>query len=847
MIRLSAVEALGLILVISSAVPAGAARIELLRQAPDPYGYPRPADGQRHVPVRTSFYFELKPPSPDDPVLTSSVQLVLAETGSSAGTTPSLRHILREGGRFEPGGRGEFLVRHNWRARTSPLLVSIEPGEPLRPATTYRASVSARTAGGKVLRPADATWTFTTESVTTAPVRHSFTLDLTTEPVRWKGGFFTGFCKPGFATTLAYGRGPSNDLMQEARRRAPRAWSLQRDWHPTGTELGPVFLPQYMPNVVRELETRRITALEETSGGVALRVEDFFGHEQYGIPSGRPVGDDYAPGQEVLVADSDRSSTATVVSVDSATSTVVVAGLSVPASDFRTSYTAPLPEREDPNAPGLFPRGGCYLLRSRPAGTPRYFWKRFDQEYDLTIGTLGRRQVVSFCEAPGDLSRDGRPGNTAKDYVLHHEVIRTMTARLIERYGERCLDFVWSVLNEPDLSGLFFRAGADEVERFYDYTVDAVLRAFEDAGLDSDRVFIGGLELGIAPFSSPLGERFLAHCSPTSTHPLALARNAAYADPRLDGRRSRRTERLAGAHRGKGTPCDFISIHSYHGARKTARRLIGAKETALRIDPHYYRDLWVNSHESCPDWAIPADPAASDSYLGNGYFSTWCADVVRRQLAAAAADPRYAMGETILTFWSWPASNLKGAVDCVHRIDVDEDGDGNRDRSVTVPLPVFHLLEFLAGMEGEYWPLEVRTSGEEESGGPVVSGFGSRTTDTMRLILYTHSEVDPQSRGAARTEARVTVRGLPPGDVEVSEKHLGGEEGAFFREVKRLQRPEGEVRAVFTAEEAARLEKASRLGEGHTRVQTVSPSGDLELSARLPVNGVVLIELRERK
>ncbi len=132
------------------------------------------------------------------------------------------------------------------------------------------------------------------------------------------------------------------------------------------------------------------------------------------------------------------------------------------------------------------------------------------------------------------------------------------------------------------------------------------------------------------------------------------------ADRRLDGKRSRRVEDLCRAHDGKGSPCDFISIHSYNRSEMMAAKLIRAKEMALEIDPDYYRDLWVNSHESCPDWMPPPDEAAADSYLGNGYFPTWCADVVHRQLLQAADDPRYAYGETILTVWPPPARTSPG-------------------------------------------------------------------------------------------------------------------------------------------------------------------------------------------
>ena len=264
--------------------------------------------------------------------------------------------------------------------------------------------------------------------------------------------------------------------------------------------------------------------------------------------------------------------------------------------------------------------------------------------------------MVNFADATGDLARDGRSWTTVKDYAQWHDVARTIAGHLIDRYGADALEFTWSVFNEPDLGPLFWRASWDELQEFYDYTTDAILRAFEDRGYDSNKVFIGGLELG-GIFGTNLRLReFLAHCSPRAEAEGAIPLNAAVADRRLDGKRSRRVEALCRDHEGKGSPCDFISIHSYNRSEMMAAKLIRAKEMALEIDPEYYRALWVNSHESCPDWMPPPDEAAADSYLGNGYFPTWCADVVHRQLLQAASDPRYAYGETILTVWPPPAN-----------------------------------------------------------------------------------------------------------------------------------------------------------------------------------------------
>ena len=154
------------------------------------------------------------------------------------------------------------------------------------------------------------------------------------------------------------------------------------------------------------------------------------------------------------------------------------------------------------------------LLEQAPHGSPCYYWGRLDKEWDLACRRYGRRLMVNFADAPGDLSLDGRSWATVKDYAEWHEVARAIAGHLIDRYGAAALGFTWSVFNEPDLGPAFWRADWKELQKFYDYATDAVLRAFEDRGYDSNKVFIGGLELGgIFGTNLRLGD-FLAHCSP---------------------------------------------------------------------------------------------------------------------------------------------------------------------------------------------------------------------------------------------------------------------------------------------------------------------------------------------
>ena len=139
---------------------------------------------------------------------------------------------------------------------------------------------------GTAIRRIAGTWSFTTEAAARS-IALEFPLDLATEPVRWHGRFFSGLCNVIFCTQAA-NYGPTFELMAEARKRHPRAWSYQRDFWTTGTEFRPPssFLPIELPNIVRERETRRIAAMEPREGGIVLRVEDVFGHDAIRHPRG---------------------------------------------------------------------------------------------------------------------------------------------------------------------------------------------------------------------------------------------------------------------------------------------------------------------------------------------------------------------------------------------------------------------------------------------------------------------------------------------------------------------------------------------------------------------------------
>jgi hypothetical protein len=729
---------------------------------------PRPFDGAKNVPLRTSIYFELtRPETRTNETFQPSVAASLQPDQGR------LAELLRPGGQFAHGASGWL------RTSGKSLFVYIEPGSRLKPETRYTVRVSVKSRGATE-RVEVGSWSFTTEAAQSVHALN-YQLDLESQPVHWHGRFFDGVCNVIFCTR-GTNYGPTWELMAQARREHPRAWDLQRDFWLTGMEFrGPEGLfSSHLPNIVRERETRRITAMEPVLGGIRLRLENFFGHEQYGIPTGRPVGEDYHPGEEVLVADGYHSARTKVVAADGAAGTVTVGQIETPADGWKIAYSGPLPTREDPDAPGLFPSGGCYLRKYDPSGTACYYWGRLDKEWDLAR-RCGRRLMPNFADAPGDLSREGQSWTTVKDYAQWHEVARVMTGHILDRYGKDALGFTWSIFNEPDLWVLFWHSDYTELQKYYDYTTDAVLRAFEDRGYDSTKVFIGGLELGaISGTNFPaLLQTFLVHCSPKATAPDALSRNAAVADHRLDGKRSRRVEALCREHGGKGAPCDFISVHLYNRSEMSAAKLLRAKELALEIDPEYYKMLWVDSHEACPDWMPPCDEAAGDVYRGDGYFVTWCADVVHRLLLRAAADPRFAYGETILTVWPPPDNfaALNALTTVVHYRDRNAP-----EQAVTLPMPIFHVLGLLSDMGERYWALPEWTAGSRVAG-----GFAScDELGVIRVLLYTHDAQDTQSRSDTSLHVNLDLTGLGwKGAASVQEYRFDRDHNSPFPLVKK--------------------------------------------------------------
>jgi hypothetical protein len=307
-----------------------------------------------------------------------------------------------------------------------------------------------------------------------------------------------------------------------------------------------------------------------------------------------------------------------------------------------------------------------------------------------------------------------------------------------------------------------------------------------------------------------------------------LPLNAAFADARLKGKRSKRVEALCAAHDGRGSPCDFISIHAYNRAKMMADKLAHAKQAALKIDADYYAKLWVNSHESTPGWAPPPDPAYGDSFRGNGYYPTWCAEVARRQLRQAADDPRYGFGESILTVWPWPNPGFGGGNDMARAFPV-EGGE-----TVTVAMPILHFLGLLARMGPAYHVLP-----EQTIGGSVVSGFASRDGKAVRVLLYAHNAADTESRSDAAFDVSLRLTGLPAAKGAMRQYRFDKNHNSYFR----LADDKTRKLKTFPAALVARVKEQSALHQTGAATYAVGADGSATVTARVAGNGACFLVL----
>jgi len=153
-------------------------------------------------------------------------------------------------------------------------------------------------------------------------------------------------------------------------------------------------------------------------------------------------------------------------------------------------------------------------------GSPIYSWTIIDRIFD-SYRDAGVKPLVEIGFMPEALSTHPQPyrhnfphgsiytgwAYPPKDYQKWSELVFQFTRHLRQRYGDgEVTTWLWEVWNEPDID--YWKGTPEEYFKLYDYTVDAVLRAFP-------RARIGGPDsTGPAyPKAAAFLRAFLDHCA----------------------------------------------------------------------------------------------------------------------------------------------------------------------------------------------------------------------------------------------------------------------------------------------------------------------------------------------
>jgi hypothetical protein len=794
---------------------------------------PRPCDGHVEVTPDTSIYFEVTVSIaghyPQDGVDPDSIVATIEKEGHPPVT------MFGPGQVFHPGYSGavipEFFASPDFGHG-----FYIAPDAALDPLATYTVHVSGQTKLTETpIDPATSTWSFTTRR-DLAGSALAMAVDLGDPTVHWAGYWFAGEVKPNFNTSRVFDQEGVYDLIEAAAQRAPGFFAEQRDY-PWMGDYWQATIFDGNPNLVRERETRRILEFRDFASATELTLTDLEERALYGIPPGRPLSEDYHVDDLVLVCDATQSEVRRVLAVDDAANTVRVEKLETPAASWSTGDPSSAPQ-DDPDTPDHFTHPLAALRKYSPVGTPVYYWERLDDELDQHVAH-GRRPQVNPFAAPLDLCETGVPKNSyggycdnkPKDWQQWDGFIRTLIGHLIDRYGEQVLDWTYSIGNEPDLSQ--FWRNSNEFSKYYNYTANAILRTFEQRGLDASRISLGGVEVGV--FHGKIND-MLYLCSPTadSPNPDLDEKNAVCFDPAFEGDRAARIDVFCTEWDGEGCPLDFISLHTYSPAAEAASSIITARNKALEIDPVQYAELEVDSHETTPDWKGARDPGWKEVFRWGGFFPTWGADYFRRLLDEAILDSRKAGGQATVTAWPFNY-NFAGDASIAGFMRVDEDGDGTEDRVDAVASSFFRFAELAAWMGHDLAPLATHADA-----GALISGWRGTAPEAERFLLYAHDPLDVEARETDGWDVTLELSNVRFPSVAVTEYRIDQHHGA--RDALDALPDRGQD-GVYGPDELVGLVAASELTPVGPEVCAAATAGALDLVRHVASQGVTYLEL----
>ncbi len=456
-------------------------------------------------------------------------------------------------------------------------------------------------------------------------------------------------------------------------------------------------------------------------------------------------------------------------------------------------------------------------------GNPHYDWTIVDRIFD-TFVERKMKPLVEIGFMPEALSQKPEPyrhhwdpsqpyrsiftgwAQPPRDYQKWSELVYQWVKHCVAKYGEKEVStWYWEVWNEPDAP--YWQGSAEEYQRLYDYSADAVKRALP-------AIRIGG-PTGTGPGADKAAEflrKFLEH----------VVRGTNYATGK------------------KGSPLDYVTFHAKGRPKIVNGHVQMGSEFQLRDAEKGFEIvesfpqlqklpivIGESDPEGCAACSVQYNPQ-NDYRNGTLYAAYTAATLARiRELAVKHG------------------VNLAGAVTWAFEFEDQPYFAGFRDLATNgVDKPVLDVFRMFGLMEGERVRAEssgaVSLDGMVEKGVKDVADVNAIATERERLISVLVWNYHDDNVMAPDAQITMALRGIPAGVSRVLVRRYCVDQThsnsyVVWKAMGSPQKP--------TEEEYKSLERAGQLEMTESPQWVETKGGQIELKFGLARQAVTLIQL----
>jgi xylan 1,4-beta-xylosidase len=453
---------------------------------------------------------------------------------------------------------------------------------------------------------------------------------------------------------------------------------------------------------------------------------------------------------------------------------------------------------------------------------PVYSWTIIDRIFDTFHGA-GIKPIVEIGFMPEALSSHPEPyrhnfpkgpigsiytgwAYPPRDYAKWSELVFQFARHLRERYGDaEVKTWLWEVWNEPDID--YWKGTPEEYFKLYDFTADALLRAFPEARIGGpDSTGPGN------PHASEFLRQFLEHC----------AHQTNFATGKI------------------GSPLLFISFHPKgspkwlgdHVQMGIARQLTAIKN-GFQIVASFpeWRQTPIVLGESDPEGcaACSAQENPQNAYRNGELFASYTAEALQSIYALASSE----------------RVNLLGAVTWSFEFEDQPYFAGFRElASNGLDKPVLNAFRIFGMLGGERVPVTSSAALPTEDvalnglrGRPDIKAIATRADHEIQILIWNYCDDDLP---AAAASIDLTIEGLPPDAKRALSEHfrIDAHHSNSFTAWKEMGSPQSPSPVQYE-----QLEAAGQLQLLSSPAWLSVDRGAAHLQFALPRQGVSLIRI----